>query len=366
MRIFCNRSDLNKALNNVNHSIPTRTTSAILEGVLFEAFEESLKLTATDTTITIESTITSDCESNASFVIPAKILTSIVSKLPDEEVMIEYNDNNKVNIISGSSNTELVCFSSDEFPKIKLHEDVNTITLKKEDVKKLIRKTAFSASADEFNGILTGVLLDITNRKMKMVAVDPFRIATYNVEVENDQSINVVIPAKLALDVSKIISDDGDDLMTLEIVDNKVVMKFDNNKVIINTFNGKYIDYNRILNKEGEINLRVKRQELLKSIDRASLLSSVKNNNLIKFTITDTNINISSLSEEGRIDENIEVIKEGEDIVIGMNAKYLKDALSAIDDEEILINMRDQVSPCIIKPLKGSVYTYLVLPIRIN
>lgn len=365
MRIFCNRSDLNRALNNVNHSIPTRTTSSILEGILFEASQEELKLTATDTSITIESTIAADCESSVSFVIPAKILTSIVSKLPDEEVMLEYNES-KVNIVSGYSKTELVCFSSDEFPKIKLEEDVNAVSLKKEDVKKLIRKTAFSASSDEFNGILTGVLLDINDGIMKMVAVDPFRIATYNVDVDNNLSINVVIPAKLALDVSKIISDDGDEFMSLEIVDNKVVMKFDNNKAVINTYKGKYIDYNRILNKEGSINIRVKRQELLKSIDRASLLSSIKNNNLIKFTINDSLINISSLSDEGRIDENIEVIKEGEDIVIGMNSKYFKDALSAIDDEEILINMKDQVSPCIIKPLKGNRYTYLVLPIRIN
>ena len=116
-----------------------------------------------------------------------------------------------------------------------------------------------------------------------MVGVDPFRIATYNVEVNNNADVNVVIPAKLINEVAKIISDDGEDEMSLEIIDKKVVMKFDNYKVIINTFSGKYIDYERILNKQGDINVRVKRDDLLKSIDRASLLASVQNNNLIKF-----------------------------------------------------------------------------------
>lgn len=367
MKVFCNRSDLNRALNNVGHAVPTRTTSNILEGILFEAYGEVLKLTATDTTITIESVIPADVEDSASFVLPAKLLTSIVSKLPEEEVMLDINEEQmKVNLVSGTSSTELVSFSADEFPKFMLSGGHNSVNIRKEDIKKLIRKTAFSASTDDFNGVLTGVLLEMADGNMKMVAVDPFRIATFNVDVDNSSSISVIIPAKLATDVSRIIADDGEEYMTIEIVDNKVVMIFDNNQVTVNTFNGKFIDYNRILGREGQINIRVKRQELLKSIDRASLLSSVKNNNLIKFTIKDSNINITSLSEEGRIDENVEIIKEGDDLVIGMNAKYLKDALSAIDDEEILINMKDQVSPCIIKPLKGDRYIYLVLPIRIN
>lgn len=326
-----------------------------------------MKLTATDTTITIESVIKVDCTENCSFVVPAKLFSSIVAKLPEDEVLIEYNnEKNKINIRCGGSNAEIVCFAADEFPKIKLDEGHDRILLSKESVKKIIRKTAFSASSDDFNGILTGVLLQIKDGNMKMVAVDPFRIATYNVEVDNDKDISVIIPAKLATDVAKIISDDGEDVISIEIVDKKVIFLFDNNKVVINTFSGKYIDYERILNKEGDISVRIQRDSLLKSIDRASLLTSVQNNNLIKFNIEDDIIVLKSLSEEGNIEEKIEVIKEGENLLIGLNSKYLKDVLSAIEDEEIIMNFKDQISPCIIKPLKGDKFKYLVLPIRIN
>ena len=367
MKIYVNKSELNKAINNLSHAVPTRTTSNILEGILVEINNGIMKMTATDTTITIESVINVQCDESGAFVVPAKLFGSIINKLSEDELMIDYDPSKvKINIKCAGSNSELVCFRSEEFPKIKLNEGENEILLSKEDIKKIIRKTAFSASTDEFNGILTGVLLEIKNGNIKMVGVDPFRIATYNVEVNNNADVNVVIPAKLVNEVAKIISDDGEDKMSLEIIDKKVLMKFDNYKVIINTFSGKYIDYERILNKQGDINVRVKRNDLLKSIDRASLLASVQNNNLIKFNIVGDIITINSLSEEGNIEEKNEIIKDGNDIQIGLNAKYLKDVFSVIEDEEVIINLKDSISPCIIKPLKGDKYAYLVLPIRIN
>ncbi|MBR2539960.1 MAG: DNA polymerase III subunit beta [Mogibacterium sp.] len=367
MKIYCNRSELNRALSNVSHSVPVRTTSNILEGILIEVSEGVMKLTATDTNITIESSIGVQCTDKCEFVVPAKLFTAIINKLPEEDMMIDYDpDSVKVNIRSGGSNSEIICFKADEFPKIRLAEGEKEIFLSKEDVKKLIRKTAFSASTDDFNGILTGVLLEIKDGKMKMVGVDPYRIAAYKIDVDNSINMSVVIPAKLVNETAKIISDDGDDKMSFEITGNKVIMKFDNNKVIINTFSGKFIDYERILNKEGMINVRVKRNDLLRSTERASLLASVQNNNLIRFNIDKDILIIKSLNEEGNIEEKVEIINEGESLNIGLNSKYLKDALSVIEDEEIIMNYKDSISPCIIKPLKGDKFTYLILPIRMN
>lgn len=367
MKIYCDRADLNKALSNVSHSVPSKTTSPILEGILVEIKDNKLNLTSTDTNITISSFIAADNSEACEFVVPAKLFTAIINKLPDEEMMLDYDDNKrKLCIRCAGSTSEIICFSSAEYPKIKLPEGENVIYLSKEDVKKLIKKTAFSASNDDFNGILTGVLLEIKDRKMKMVGVDPYRIATYQIDVESDASMSIVIPAKLITEASKIISDEGDDALSLEITSNKVIMKFDSNKVIINTFSGKYIDYERILSKEGDIRVRANRRDLMKSTDRASLLTSAQNNNLIKFSIEGDNIIIKSLNEEGNIEEKVEIIKEGEDLNIGLNSKYMKDVLGVIDDEDIMMIYKDSISPCIIKPVKGDKYKYLVLPIRMN
>lgn len=367
MKAYCQKSDLNRAVNNVSHAIPTRTTSKILEGILIEIKENKMLLTATDTTMTIETLTSVSSDEEKSFVVPARLFSSIISKLPEEEVMIEYDEGKeKIKIRSGSSSSELISSPADEFPKIKVPETEKRISLSKDTVRKLIRKTSFAASPDELNGILTGVLIEIKDKEIRMVAVDSFRMAINNAAVENDEEVSVVIPAKLINEVSKIISDDGDDSMSLEIVDNKAVFIFENNRVILNTLNGKFIDYNRIIKAETEIKIRVKREDLLMSLDRASLLASSKNNNLIKWDIKEDIIDISSLSDEGNIEEKVEIIKEGQNVQIGFNVRFMMDILKAIDDEEIILSMKDSVSPCIITPLQGELYLYLVLPVRIN
>ncbi|MCQ2567488.1 MAG: DNA polymerase III subunit beta [Mogibacterium sp.] len=366
MKIYCSRSGLNKAINNVSHSIPVRTTSSILEGILVNVEPGKMRLTATDTNMTTETLIDAETEGVCEFVVPAKLFSAIVSKLPEDEMMIDYDtEKSKINIKCAGSNSEIICFRGDEYPKIRLNEGEKEIFIEKEAIKKLIKKTAFSASTDEFNRIITGVLLEMKEGSMKMVGVDPYRIAVYKIDVDNNENVSVIIPAKLITEVAKFIDDDGDPKMSFEIIDNKVVMKFDNNKVIINTYSGKFIDYERIINKEGNNNIRVKKDDLMKSTERASLLASVQNNNLIKFSIEKDMIYITSLNEEGNIEEKVEIIG-GEELNIGINSRYLKDALNVIDDEEIMINFKDSISPVIIKPLKGEKYTYLILPIRMN
>ena len=132
MKIYCNKSELNRAINSLSHAVPTRTTSNILEGILVEINNGIMKMTATDTTITIESVINVNCEEQGAFVVPAKLFGSIVNKLPEDEVMIDYDPAKvKINIKCAGSNSELVCFKSEEFPKIKLNEGENVILLSK-------------------------------------------------------------------------------------------------------------------------------------------------------------------------------------------------------------------------------------------
>ena len=368
MKIFCQKSELNKALNNVSHSVPTRTTTRILEGILAEVFEREMKFTATDTNITTEATISVSADGADSFVIPARLFSGMVSKLPEEEVMLEYEAaKTKLKVKSGKFKAEIICFRADDFPKVRIAESDDKIYISKDTVKKLIRKTAFSASEDELNGVLTGVLTEIDEKSIRMVAVDTFRMAVYQAEAAAGRTARVIIPAKLINKVSKIISDDNsEDMMSVDIVDNKVIFRFDNNKVTVNTLSGNYIDYKRIIRKESEIEVRIKCDEIVRAIDRASILTSSQNNKLIRIEINDQELKINSLSDEGNIQEKIDVIKEGNDITIGFNARFLMDVFKVIDDEEIMLYMKDNVSPCIIKSLSGEDYLYLILPVRIN
>lgn len=365
MKIIISQSQLNKALSIVQHGLAVRTTSSILEGIYLNISDGIMKMRTTDTNVIIDTSIPIKDNETFETVIPGKIFINIISKLSNQDLILEF-DNNKLKITSGGYKAELVCLKVTDYPQIKNSEVSKSVKIKKQSLKNLIRKTAFSASLEDYNGVLTGVLFKFMENKLQLVAVDPFRIATNNEEIGNSEQFELIVPAKLLNELNKIISDEGEESLNIQIFTNKVVFQFDDTSVTINTINGKYIEYEKILNKEGSTNIRINKKEILKAIDRASLMASIQNNNLIKLEIQENQMTVKSLSDEGNIEEKIDIINYGSNMQIGINSKYMKDALSNIDDDEIIMNFNDQVSPCIIKPISGENYKYLVLPIRIN
>ncbi len=373
MKIYCTKSELYRALNSASIAVGSRTTAKILEGLLFEVEENSLRITGTDTSITIKSTMNIRVENlqdeEKSFVISDQsTFKSIIQKLPSEEVILDYDKiKGSIHIQSGRFQSDYLCANADEFPKITSDGSDHMIIIEKNKMRNLIKKTAFSASKEEINGILTGVLCEIKDGNFRMVAVDAFRMAIFNEEIQ-DESANfkIVIPAKQLLNLEKVISDDGDENLRMEISERKVVFYVDSDEIIINTLSGNYIDYKRIISAETPLKIRVQKEELIRSIERAALMATGMNNNMIKFDIQEDLIDISSFSDKGKINENIEIIKEGENLKIGFNARYLQEILRNVEDEEIYMYMNNNVSPCIIKPLSGEKYLYLVLPVRIN
>lgn len=365
-KIYCNKNDINLALSNVSHSIPRRTTSPILNSVLVRIINNEMYLSTTDTNIMIETVINVEADENIEMAVPFAIFQRTISKLPEEDVMLIYEEN-KLSIKSGKYSSELLCIGSDEYPRVMIKESKDYILFDKKEFKRMVMKTGFSANSDEMNGIITGVLIKSEDNNLKMVAVDTFRMAVNKSVSEISKDLEVIVPAKLLIESSRIISDsEEDNEIKIDVVDNKILLKFDNSKVVINTLNGNFIDYERILNRESNIEIRTKRSDLINSIDRASILSSFLDNNLIKINISDDNLKINSLSEEGNMEENIEIIKEGPDLEIGFNSTYMKEVLKVIEDEEILLHMNSPIDPCTITPLKGDKYLYLILPVRIN
>lgn len=366
--IYCNKTDLNIALSNLSHSIPRRTTSPILSCALIRINNGEMYLSTTDTNIMIETLISVECSEELEIAVPYSIFQRTVSKLPEEDVMMIYDrSENKLTLKSGKYSSQHICIDSEEYPRVMIKESEEYIKFDKNIFKKMIQKTAFSANSDDINGILTGVLIKNENKKLSMVACDTFRVALNENNTDIDKNFEVVVPAKLLTEASRIIGDGVEnDEIKIDVIDNKIVMKFDNNKVVINTLNGKFIDYERIINIRGPIKIRVKTEDLINSIDRASIFSSFVDNNFIKITLNEDMLKINSLSEEGNMEESIDIIKEGPDLEIGFNSQYLKEILKAIDDEEIYINMKTSTDPCIITPLKGEQYLYLILPVRIK
>jgi len=368
MKFTCNQQTLAKALNTVSKAVSNRTTIPILKGIMLKATEEgSLVLTASDLDISIRKEIDANVEESGAFVVMARLFSDIIRKLPNEEIFISEEEDGKVTIKTSYSEFHVVSFPTDEFPEIgKKEEGSESIVIDRNIFREMIRKTSFAASIDESKGVLTGILTEIDEESIKMVSLDGFRLALVKEYMKSAAPNRFIIAAKFMNEISKIISEDEEDTdITVYLGEKTEVLSIGSSEVTVRRMEGEFIKYQDILPAENTTNVIVSRDMLLESIERAALLSREGKNNLIKMMVKNDLLTITSRSEEGNVKEEIIVEKTGDDIEIGFNSKYVMDVLKVIDDEQISLNYKNGVSPCVVKPVEGDQYEYLILPVRI-
>lgn len=368
MKFSCSQQTLSKALNTVSKAVTSRTTIPILKGILLEVNDNNtLTLSASDLDLSIEKKIEVIADEPGSVVVSARLFSDIIRKLPNDEIQIEEQENNTIAIRCLASEFTIVGQPADEFPSIGEINTEKQIALDKEILKEMIKKTSFAASIDESKGIIVGVLIEMEETSLNMVALDGFRMAITREAMRNEEKKKIIIAARIMNEINKIISENEDSKEIIFILDDKkAVFLLDETKVMLRLLEGDFIKYNDILPKEHNSRVIVSKSELLNSIERASLLAKEGKNNLIKLSIFRDKIIITSRSEEGNVKEEVFVEKEGADLDIGFNSKYLLDVLKAVGDESIAMEFNTSVSPCLIKPVEGNAYEYLVLPVRIS
>ena len=369
MKFSCNQQILTKALNTVSKAVTIRTTIPILKGILLKATSDGkLTLAASDLDLSIEKNIDVHVEKEGSVVVLAKLFGDIIRKLPNEEIYFELQDNGNVLIKTSQSEFRIIGLPADEFPNIGEVEDVShKLSFNKDLFKEIIRKTSFCASIDESKGVIVGVLLEMEERRVNMVALDGFRMAVCREDMVNKEEGKIIIPAKILNEIFKILTEnEKEEELSLIVSNKKAVILLERTKIVIRLLEGEFIKYKDILPKENPIRVTAMRSDLVESIERASLLAKEGKNNLIKCKLQENLFTITSRSDEGTVKEEIIVEKEGEDLEIGFNSKYLMEALRAVDDERVLLEFKTGTSPCLVRPVSGNQYEYLILPVRIS
>lgn len=369
MKFICQKQNLIKVLNIVSKAVSVRTTIPVLKGILIKAEEGKLTMSASDLDLSIEDSTEAEVSEEGSVIVMARLFSDIVRKLPGDEVQIETDDDNNVFIKSMNSEFKIIGMQTDEFPVINNATDESEfIEFDKSTFKEMIDKTSFAASIDETRGVITGVLLELSQEEIQMVAIDGFRMAINRRTMYNDKPYRFIIPAKILNELSKIITEteEGSDKVRLYMNSKKAVFRFDEIQAELKLLDGNFIAYKDILPKESRITVICDRTLLMESIERASLLTKTGKNNLIKMNIMQNVIEITSDSDEGNVKEEIIVDKSGDDLVIGFNAHYVLDVLKAIDDEKIKIRLNSSINPCLVEPAEGNDYQYLILPVRIS
>ena len=361
MKIICTKSNLVKGVSIVSKAVPSKTTMPILECILIDATTDIIKLTANDMELGIETIIEGDIIEKGLIAIDAKIFSEIVRKLPDNEVVIETDSNLQTLITCEKAKFNISGKSGEEFSYLPYIEKEEPVELSQFTLKEIIRQTIFTISDHDSNKLMTGELFEINENILKVVALDGHRISIRKVELMNNYaSKKVIVPGKTLIEVSKILSGEVESKAP-----NHIVFEFDQTVVVSRLIEGEYFKIDQMLSSDYETKVRVNKKELLSCIDRAMLLVKEGDKKPIIINIGDEAMELKIQSQLGSMNEDILITKEGKDLLIGFNPKFLMDALRVIEDEEIQIYLTNAKAPCFIRDEKES-YIYLILPVNFN
>lgn len=366
MKLICSKSNLLHGVNIVSKAVPTRTTMAILECILIDASANEIKLTANDMELGIETKIEGEIAERGVIALDAKIFSEIVRKLPDSDVVIETDASFKTTITCEKAKFNIVGKSGDDFSYIPYIERNEAITLSQFTLKEVIRQTIFSIADNDNNKLMTGELFEIEENHLKVVSLDGHRISIRNIELKNNyEHKKVVVPGKTLQEVSKILPGSAEEDVNMFLTDNHIVFEFDDTTVVSRLIEGEYFKIEQMLSSDYETKVKINKRELLDCIDRATLLVKEGDKKPIIMNVTDGNMELKINSFIGSMNEDIDIVKEGKDILIGFNPKFFIDALRVIDKEEVSLYMVNPKAPCFIKDDEGK-FIYLILPVNFN
>lgn len=366
MKIICSKSNLLHGVNIVSKAVPSRTTMAILECILIDASTNEIKLTANDMELGIETKIEGEIAERGVIALDAKIFSEIVRKLPDNEVTIETDATFKTIITCEKAKFNIIGKSGEDFSYLPYIERNQSIVLSQFTLKEVIRQTIFSIADSDNNKLMTGELFEIKENQLKVVSLDGHRISIRNIELkENYDDHKVVVPGKTLQEVSKILPGDANEEVCMFFTENHIVFEFDKTTVVSRLIEGDYFKIEQMLSSDYETKIKINKRELLSCIDRATLLVKEGDKKPIIMNVTDGNMELKINSFIGSMNEDIDIQKEGKDILIGFNPKFFIDALRVIDEEEVTLYMVNPKAPCFIKD-DDEKFIYLILPVNFN
>lgn len=364
MQVICDGLDLCEAVLKVSKAISSRTTNPILEGIKLHAEEDKLILSATDLDLSIEKKINAEVKIEGDAIVPGRFFTEFIKKLTDQKIELILNEKNQLKIRYEDSEGEIQCFYAVEYPSIKTVETENYFGITKTNFKNLINKCIFSVATDDARPILKGAKIEVNNNNIRAIALDGYRLALVNQKIVSNIVEDVIIPARSLSEISKLL-DDSDDIVNVYIQDNYCMVDLGDTKIITRTLEGDFLNYRQILSSNFETYININKGQMQDALERASLLSKVGQNNLVKFDIKDSNMLLSSNSDIGNIKENLAITLTGKDLQIAFNARYFMEAFRVINDEFIKISFNSPTTPCVITPIDSDEYLYLILPVRI-
>ena len=333
---------------------------------MIDASKGIITLTANDMDLGIETTIEGNILEKGVIALEAKTFLNIVRDLPDSDITLETDSYCNTSIICEKTKYKLLGKSGEDFSYLPTVEKEDHIIVNQFTLKEVVRQTIFSISDNENNKLMTGELFEINGDQLKVVSLDGHRISIRKIQLkESYDPKKVIVPGKTLNEVSKILPGGADSDVVIYFTSKHIVFEFDNTTVVSRLIEGEYFRIDQMLSSDYETKIKINKKELFNCINRATHLVKEGDKRPIIINITDGSMELKINSTYGSMNEDIDIEKQGKNIMIGFNPKFLLDALRVIDDEEVELYMVNPKAPCFIKNIEEE-YIYLILPVNMN
>jgi len=367
-QFIVNSNEINQGLSIISHAIAARPVKNIYSGISIETIDEGLLLTATDGEMTIKKIVNAQVAVPGSTVFPAKLFTEVMRKQSIGDIRVNVDDNNTARILSSGSKTSIMGMSDDDFPQIKDITSGQKVKIVSSAFKNAINRVMFAVSTDEARKTLTGILMEIYPKEVRLVSIDGFRLALISIEAENQvpdgrEFVSCIIPGRVMNELSKIIPDDDTEI---ELIYNAshVMVSFKGVRLYTTLLQGEFIDYKAILPQSAQTEMEIERTRFYDALERCSLIAREGKSNLITMDISENGLSMSARAERGDAHEDIPMVFHGNPLKISFNSQYMMDVVRNVEDDQMRMCFQSSVSPCIVRPLEGGKFVFLVLPVR--
>lgn len=376
MELTVGKADLQKELQLCQGVVEKRSTIPILSNVLLKASDGRLQIAATDLDVTILSSCPARVTTPGGVTIEAKRLFDVVRSLPDDDVHMTLQENNSMQIESGTAKFRLLGLPAEDYPTLPTVNSTEGYTISLDELKTMVAKVKFAITHEETRFQLNGALLKLQPNKMEMVATDGHRMALINFPAsitggkgKKGSDLTILIPRK-ALDEILRLESGAEGTVQFGVSENQLFFEAGDRRLLARMIDVNFPNYMEVISRDNDRRVMVDRERLLSTIKRISLVANERTR-AVRFDFAPGKLTVSSTNPElGDARETVPIDYSGQPFFVGLNAAYVMDFLSATDTPSVSLDLKDENSQCIGRPATAAEdlpydYLYVVMPMRL-
>ncbi len=370
MKFTAEKEVINNALNVVSKAAAVRGIQPVLSNVLMESLENNeIKLCATDLDISVEMNIKAEISEIGGITLPAKKLTEIISKLPDEKVDFKLDkESNIVEIKCGRSKFDIKGISASEFPPVEYPESDDFVEFEIEPFLKAIKQTLFAAATYDMNNVLSGIFCKIEDNTLEMAALDGNRLARVKEDIENKdkKSFSVIIPSRTLKEFVSIVTGVEDEKVSITVKNGQILFKLSDRFMASRLIEGQYPNYEQLIPTTNDKRAKIEKGKFLSSLDRVATMVNERTN-IVKLSFNNDNLQITADTPDlGDSCDEIPVEYAGENMDIAFNYRYIQDFLKVMEVDNILVEMDGSLSGVLYKSENEKDAVCLIMPVQLT